>query len=109
MDTEPATAAMLSPMVSIDERASSGADSWNEAGGWPAVLKVLTRRGDLDREQAAAAMGQILDGEATSAQIAGFMVALRMKGETVDELTGMVGAMLERATPVVLAEPEGVI
>lgn len=83
--------------------------TWDESGGWPAVLKALTQRSDLGRATAAAAMGQILDGEATPAQIAGFIVALRMKGETSEELTGMVGAMLDRATPVVLAEPEGVI
>ena len=54
-------------------------------------------------------MAEILEGNATSAQIAGFIVALRMKGETTEELTGLVGAMLERAVPVTLAEPDGVI
>jgi anthranilate phosphoribosyltransferase len=83
--------------------------TWDEQGGWPEVLGALTQRRDLSREQAADAMGQILDGDATPSQIAGFIVALRMKGETVAELTGMVGAMLDRATPVVLADPEGVI
>lgn len=83
--------------------------SWDDVGGWPAVLGALTQRQDLGRATAAAAMGQILDGEATPSQIAGFIVALRMKGETADELTGMVGAMLDRATPVVLDQPEGVI
>jgi anthranilate phosphoribosyltransferase len=83
--------------------------TWPERGGWPAVLRALTARTDLDGDTAAAAMGQILDGEATSAQISAFIVALRMKGETSAELAGMVGAMLERATPVVLAEPDGVI
>lgn len=85
------------------------ANTWEDLGGWPAVLRSLTQRTDLDRAVAGAAMGQILDGEATPAQIAGFIVALRMKGETAGELTGMVEAMLERATPVVLAEPDGVI
>lgn len=83
--------------------------SWDDVGGWPAVLKALTQRDDLDRGTAASAMGQILDGEATPAQIAAFMVALRMKGETAEELTGMVGAMLDRATPVVLDDPYGVV
>jgi anthranilate phosphoribosyltransferase len=54
-------------------------------------------------------MGEILNGDATSAQIAGFIVALRMKGETVAELTGLVAAMRERATAVTLARPDGVI
>lgn len=78
-------------------------------GGWPGVLGTLTGRGDLSGEAAAAAMAEILDGNATPAQIAGFIVALRMKGETVEELTGLVSAMVDRATPVHLAKPEGVI
>jgi anthranilate phosphoribosyltransferase len=88
---------------------STMTSTWDEQGGWPAVLGALTQRRDLTRDQAAGAMGQILDGEATPSQVAGFIVALRMKGETSAELTGMVGAMLDRATPVVLAEPDGVI
>jgi anthranilate phosphoribosyltransferase len=47
-------------------------------------------------------MAEILDGGATDAQIAGFIVALRMKGETVDELRGMVDAMLGAADRVAL-------
>jgi anthranilate phosphoribosyltransferase len=62
--------------------------------GWPAILGVLSARGDLSSEQAHAAMSEILDGAASPAQIAGFIVALRMKGETVDELTGLLEAML---------------
>lgn len=91
---------MLSAMTASD---------WDGIGGWKAVLGGLTQRQDLDRAVAAAAMGEILDGNATPSQVAGFIVALRMKGETAEELTGMVGAMLDRATPVVLDEPEGVI
>ncbi|MCU1499104.1 MAG: Anthranilate phosphoribosyltransferase [Acidimicrobiales bacterium] len=81
----------------------------DQLGGWPGVLGTLTAGGDLDAAHAAAAMAEILDGNATSAQIAGFIVALRMKGETVAELTGLVAAMVERAAPVVLARPDGVI
>ncbi len=47
-------------------------------------------------------MGEILAGGATPAQIAGFAVALRSKGETIDELEGLVAAMYEFATPLVV-------
>ena len=76
-----------------------------ELGGWPAVLGALTRREDLTSVQAAAALGNVLDGNATSAQIAGFAIALRMKGETVEEMAGLVRAMLDHAEPVPL--PDG--
>jgi anthranilate phosphoribosyltransferase len=71
--------------------------------GWPAVLGTLSAGGDLDRARARAVMAEILDGAATPAQIAGFMVALRMKGETVEELGGLVEAMLDAAERVELA------
>jgi anthranilate phosphoribosyltransferase len=76
-----------------------------EAGGWPVVLGRLSGGGDLTTDEARAAMAEILDGAATPAQIAGFIVALRMKGETVAELTGMVDAMLDAAELVSL--PDG--
>ncbi|NLD76482.1 MAG: anthranilate phosphoribosyltransferase [Acidimicrobiales bacterium] len=83
--------------------------TFEQHGGWPGILGRLTARDDLSDRAAAAAMAEILDGNATPAQIAGFIVALRMKGETVDELTGLVSAMVDRSTPVVLANPDGVI
>ena len=69
---------------------------------WTAVLGALTEGEDLDTGVAHDAMAAILAGEATSAQIAAFAIALRMKGETVDELTGLLRAMVEAADPVVL-------
>jgi anthranilate phosphoribosyltransferase len=67
---------------------------------WPEVLSALIARADLSGEQTAWAMGEILAGEATPAQIAGFAVALRAKGETVDEVEGLVEAMYAHATPL---------
>jgi anthranilate phosphoribosyltransferase len=82
---------------------------FDEAGGWPAILGTLAARRDLTTEQARAAMAEILDGAATPAQIAGFIVALRMKGETVDELGGLVDAMLAAAERVTLPPDEPVV
>ncbi len=69
-------------------------------GGWPVILGTLMEGGDLDAGTARVAMAEILDGAASPAQIAAFIVALRMKGETVTELDGMVEAMLEASTRV---------
>lgn len=71
-------------------------------GGWPTVLGRLLDGADLSAEQAAAAMATVLAGDATPAQIAGLIVALRMKGETVDELVGMVDAMVAAADAIEL-------
>jgi anthranilate phosphoribosyltransferase len=64
---------------------------------WPQVLAKLLDGGDLGREEAAWAMGQIMGGEATPGQIGAFMIALRSKGETVQELAGLVDVMLQNA------------
>ncbi|WP_339136177.1 MAG: anthranilate phosphoribosyltransferase [Candidatus Electrothrix sp. GW3-4] len=62
-----------------------------------AISLVVTGR-DLDEEQMIAAMQEIMSGEATDAQIGSFITALRMKGETLDEITGAVRVMREKAT-----------
>ena len=59
------------------------------------ALARITEGRDLDLGEMQAVMGQIMTGEATSAQIAGFLVALRMKGETVEEIAGAVRYLLE--------------
>ncbi|MER7036074.1 anthranilate phosphoribosyltransferase, partial [Streptomyces albidoflavus] len=64
---------------------------------WPGVLTPLLRGQDLAAEDTAWAMDRIMSGEATDVQIAGFAVALRAKGETVDEVTGLVRAMYDHA------------
>lgn len=67
---------------------------------WPDVLAGLVKGADLTAEQTAWAMGEILSGAATPVQIAGFAVALRSKGETVEEMQGLVDAMYAHATPL---------
>lgn len=69
-------------------------------GGWPAVLGRLLDGTDLGAEQAYAALATVFEGRATDAQLAALIVGLRLKGETVDELVGMVDAMLDAATPL---------
>ncbi len=70
------------------------------AGSWPDVLSTLVLGSDLSAAQTWWAMSEILAGEATSAQIAGFAVALRAKGETIEEVAGLADAMYERRTPI---------
>jgi anthranilate phosphoribosyltransferase/anthranilate synthase/phosphoribosyltransferase len=64
------------------------------------VLARLGRGERLSQEEAEAAFGVIMDGEATHAQIGGLLMAMRARGETVAELTGAVTAMRARMTPV---------
>jgi len=78
--------------------------SLDEFGGWPGILRPLAYAHELTTEQTEAAMAEILRGNATPAQIAAFIVALRMKGESVAEMAGMVRAMLGAATPLDLGE-----
>ncbi|CAM5236628.1 Anthranilate phosphoribosyltransferase OS=Streptomyces sp. ACT-1 OX=1609288 GN=trpD PE=3 SV=1 [Streptomyces griseus subsp. griseus] len=70
------------------------------ARSWPGLLNPLLRGEDLSAEETAWAMDRIMSGEATDAQIAGFAVALRAKGETVDEVTGLVRAMYAHANTI---------
>ena len=84
-------------------------DTFAAHGGWAVVLSTLMDGGSLDREVARSAMAEILDGAATPAQISAFVVALRMKGETVEELGGMVDAMLDASERVPLDPALGAI
>jgi anthranilate phosphoribosyltransferase len=67
---------------------------------WPPTLLRLASGESLSADQAAEAMRQIMSGEATAAQMGGFLMALRTKGETADEVEGLARTMLEFATPV---------
>ncbi len=67
---------------------------------WPEVIGSLVAGLNLTAAQAAWAMDEVLTARATPVQVAGFAVALRAKGETVEELQGLVDAMYEHATPL---------
>jgi anthranilate phosphoribosyltransferase len=71
---------------------------------WPNLTSALLRGEELATPDTAWAMGEIMSGNATPVQIAGFAVALRAKGETPAELAGLVEAMLANATLVELPE-----
>jgi anthranilate phosphoribosyltransferase len=72
---------------------------------WADLLGDLSAGSDLTEVQAHDAMAEIMAGRATHAQIAAMILALRMKGETVDEIVGLVQAMKEAAVPVEVDEP----
>ena len=65
----------------------------------PALSRLLDGH-DLSRDEARSVMDEIMRGEATSDQIGGFLVALRLKGETADEITGCAEAMREHVLAV---------
>jgi len=71
---------------------------------WPQLIAALLRGEELSTGDTAWAMGEIMAGSATPAQISGFAVALRAKGETPDEIAGLVRAMLGAAVRVELPE-----
>lgn len=73
-------------------------------GGWPFVLGRLSSGDDLTSDEAAAALAEVLEGNATPSQLAAFIFGLRCKGETVEEMTGLVRAMLDAAETVPVGE-----
>ena len=72
---------------------------------WPDVLTRLVRAEDLDDETMASVMATIMEGDATPVQIAGFLMALRAKGETAEEITGLVRGMRRYALHVDVGGP----
>src|SRR5262245_66528332 len=72
---------------------------------WSALMGTLVKGEALTSDETAWAMSEIMEGAATPAQIAGFGVALRMKGETAAELSGLAQTMLDRATPISVPRP----
>ncbi|MBD0690166.1 anthranilate phosphoribosyltransferase [Streptomyces sp. CBMA123] len=85
--------------------ANGGTDPAQVVRTWPDLLAALLKGEDLDRSSTAWAMDRIMSGEASPVQVAGFMVALRAKGETVDEIAGLVDAMYEHAEPLEIPGP----
>ncbi|MDQ4149291.1 MAG: anthranilate phosphoribosyltransferase [Actinomycetota bacterium] len=71
---------------------------------WPEILHRLFAGESLTRQQAAWAMGQIMEGNATAAQFGAFVGSLRAKGETVDEIVGLVETMRANALKVEVEE-----
>ncbi|MDZ7372301.1 MAG: anthranilate phosphoribosyltransferase, partial [candidate division KSB1 bacterium] len=64
------------------------------------TLEYLSQGLDMTEDHAFRLMNRIMDGECTPAQIAGLLIALKMKGETVSELTGFVKAMRAKAVKI---------
>jgi len=67
---------------------------------WPSVLTHLLEGKDLSLEQAREAMAAVMAGAATDSQLAAFLVALRAKPESVEEIVGFRGAILDNAVPL---------
>jgi len=67
---------------------------------WPTIFTSLLSGKDLGTTESAWAMDQVMSGEASPAQVAGFLVALRAKGETVDEMRGLADMMLAHASRI---------
>lgn len=78
-----------------------------ELYSWPEILTNVLAGRDLSVSESTWAMRQVMSGSATPSQLAGFLVALRAKGETVDEVVGFRDAILEAALP--LPVPAGVL
>ena len=76
-------------------------------GGWPGLLNRLCAGEDLGSDEAEAVLTEILTGDAEPVQIAAFLIALKVKGETADETIGLVRAMVAAAEPLDL--PDGTI
>ncbi|MGD0779849.1 MAG: anthranilate phosphoribosyltransferase [Dehalococcoidales bacterium] len=69
------------------------------------AIGTLVAGKDLNYEEAYFVMGEIMGGEATPAQISAFLTALRLKGETADEIAGLASCMRSKATPVHVKGP----
>ena len=69
------------------------------------AIEKLIRGADLSQEEAAQVMEEIMTGEATPAQFGAFVIGLRLKGETVDEMTGLAAVMRDKSLKVDFSGP----
>src|SRR3990172_8535449 len=69
------------------------------------AIEALVSGRSLTFREAAQVMEEMMEGEATPAQMGAFLVALRIRGETVEEIAGLAGVMRDKATPVVAPQP----
>jgi anthranilate phosphoribosyltransferase len=92
----PAVFALARPVA----RGSLGFPDMAREHSWAGILGSLVEGQDLSIDEASWAMRSVMAGEATSAQLAGLLVAMRVKGETVDEIVGFRDAVLENAEPL---------
>ena len=91
---------MTSPRQARETGAEAAPVTLEEMGGWPFVLGRLSGGDDLSATEAGAALSDVLEGNATPSQLAAFIFGLRCKGETVEEMTGLVRAMTAAAESV---------
>jgi len=105
-DGRPETVSVSSSAEPVGPGGLEPADAgeFEQAGGWPGILARLASGEDLGSAEARLALSEVLLGNATPAQIAAFVFGLRCKGETIEEMTGLVSAMLGAAERVVLPE-----
>ncbi len=103
---------MLRNMLDIQRMRSIKVESPMEKNGTASIKGAIAKligRQNLSEEEAEVAMTQIMHGEATAAQIGAFITALRMKGETIAEITGCARAMRQSAVPVIPAKNENLV
>ncbi|HEX3841292.1 MAG TPA: anthranilate phosphoribosyltransferase [Acidimicrobiales bacterium] len=79
---------------------------FEDLGGWPGVLSRLVAGTSLTADEAESVLGEVWSGQALPTQIAALLIALRAKGESVEEMTGFVRAMVSLGVPLPL--PTGV-
>ncbi|MFJ5924084.1 anthranilate phosphoribosyltransferase [Kitasatospora sp. NPDC092948] len=91
-------------MVNVHS-ANGGSDPAQVVRTWPDILMALMRGEDLAQADTAWAMDRIMSGEASPVQVAGFLIALRGKGETVEEISGLVESMYAHAVPLDIPGP----